>query len=114
MTGCTQQVLRLSALLIVALVLAGCPPLGTTEFCNATENPITVRWAREQVSVPAGASVPVKSYEFPDEFEVITPRYTWRYVAKFPGHEYMAPRFTFGLRIQPDGSGGQSVNRFTV
>jgi hypothetical protein len=99
----TQQVLRFSALSTVAFVLAGCPPLGTTEFRNATNDPVTVRWAREQVSVPAGASVPVKSYEFPDAFEVITPRHTWRYAAKFPGRDYMEPGFTFGLRIQPDG-----------
>jgi hypothetical protein len=98
-----RQVLRLSMLSSVAMLLAGCPPLGTIAFRNATDDPVTVRWAREQVSVPAGASAPVKSYEFPNAFEVITPQHTWHYVAKFPGRDYMAPGFSFGLRIQRDG-----------
>jgi hypothetical protein len=96
-------VVRLLAVYALALLLAGCPPPGTTEFRNATGDPVTVRWAREQVSVPAGASVPVTSYEFPRTFEIITPYHTWHYVAKYPGQDYMAPGFRFGLRIQRDG-----------
>jgi len=95
----------LSALVVfsVTLLLQGCPPPGTTEFRNNTGNPITVRWARNEVSVPASASVPVKSYEFPRDFEVVTPHRTWHYIAKYPGQGYMAPGYRFGLRIERDG-----------
>jgi len=98
-----RQIIPLSAVCTLALLLAGCPPPGTTDFRNATGDTITVRWAREQVSVPAGALVPVKSYEFPRTFDVLTPHDTWHYVAKYPEQDYMAPGFRFGLRIQRDG-----------
>ena len=99
----TPRLVHVSIACAIALLLSGCPPPGTTEFRNATGEAVTVRWAREQVSVPAGASVPVKSYEFPRTFEVVTPHHTWRYVAKYPGQDYMGPGFRFGLRIQRDG-----------
>ena len=97
------QLFRLLVTCTLALLLAGCPPPGTTEFRNATRDAVTVRWAHEQVSVPAGGSAPVKSYEFPRNFDVVTPHPTWHYVAKYPGQDYMAPGFRFGLRIQRDG-----------
>jgi hypothetical protein len=96
-------IVNVSVVCALALLLTGCPPPGTTEFRNATGDAVIVRWAHEQVSVPARASVPVKSYEFPRTFEVITPHHTWHYVAKYPGQDYMAPGFRFGLRIQRDG-----------
>jgi|SRR6266540_2712380 len=98
-----RQILGFSLLSTLALFLGGCPPPGTTEFRNDTADAVTVRWAREQVSVPAGASVSVKSYEFPRTFEIITPHQTWHYAAKYPGQDYMAPGYRFGLRIQGDG-----------
>src|SRR5512133_1894445 len=98
-----RQVVHVSVVFAIAALLTGCPPPGTTEFRNATGDAVTVRWASEQVSVPAGASVPVKSYAFPRTFEVITPHHTWHYTAKYPSQDYMAPGFRFGLRIQRDG-----------
>ena len=98
-----RQIVGRSLLCTFTILLGGCPPPGTTEFRNDTGDAITVRWAREEVSVPAGASVPVKSYEFPRSFEIITSHRTWHYTAKYPGQDYMAPGYRFGLRIERDG-----------
>ncbi len=103
MTPHSRQIVRFVGLCALALLLGGCPPSGTTEFRNDTNQTVTVRWAREQVSVPAGASVPVSGYEFPRTFDVITPHHSWHYAAKYPGQDYMAPGFHFGLRIERDG-----------
>jgi hypothetical protein len=99
----TVRLVRVALACAVTLFLEGCPPPGTTELRNDTGSPITVRWAREQVSVPAGASVPIKSYEFPRTFDIVTLHHTWHYAAKYPGQDYMAPGYRFGLRIERDG-----------
>ena len=98
-----RQILGVLVVFSMVLFLQGCPPPGRTEFRNDTRDAVTVRWAREEVSVAAGTSATVKSYEFPRSFEVVTPRRTWRYVAKYPGQDYMAPGYRFGLRIERDG-----------
>jgi hypothetical protein len=67
---------------LIAILLQGYPPPGTTEFLNNTGDTVTVRWAREQVSVPAGGSVPVKSYEFPSTFEIAKSHGSWHYIAR--------------------------------
>ena len=98
-----RQILGVLVVFSMVLFLQGCPPPGRTEFSNDTRDAVTLRWAREKVSVPAGTSVAVKSYEFPRSFEIVTPHRTWRYVTKYPGQDYMAPGYCFGLRIERDG-----------
>ena len=95
----------LGALLVcaVAFLLQGCPPAGVTEFANHTGQPITVRYADKVVAVPAGGSSRLHTFELPLAFEVATTQATWHYTSVYVGRDFMAPHFSFGLRIEPDG-----------
>jgi hypothetical protein len=86
-----------------ALLLQGCPPLGSTTFVNKTGGTITVRYADKTISVPADASNTTRGYVWPQTFEIDTPRHTWHYANVYVGRDFMYPTFDVVLRIDGDG-----------
>jgi hypothetical protein len=101
--GKSSSYLGLVWVAALCFLFQGCPPVGTTEILNDTDQPITVRWADKAVSVYAGTSAMIRPALLPETFQIQTPKAVWRYENAYPPSDYLEPHFGYGLRVERDG-----------
>ena len=93
----------LIALCGTALLLQGCPPLGSATFVNRTGGTITVHYTDMTISVPAEGSDTIRGYVWPQTFEIDSRWRTWHYTNVYVGRDFMYPTFDVVLRVDRDG-----------